>query len=111
LRITLDEQLAFLRALYEQRLPVSKRTQKLTSELLIKEQSESYTLRGIASSGMLSNGKYLGWFVGWLETGEGGCVFALNLIVTDNEAVNEPAIGLVKAALALLGYLPKSMKS
>jgi len=111
LRITLDEQLTFLRALYEQRLPVSKRAQKLTSELLIKEQTDSYTLRGIASGGMLSNGKYLGWFVGWLETGKGGCVFALNLMGADNEAVNEPAIELVKTALALLGYLPKSMRS
>ncbi len=111
LRITLDEQLAFLLALYKQRLPVSKRTQQLTSELLIKEQTESYTLRGIASSGMLASGKYLGWFVGWLETGQGSFVFALNLMGADNESVNEPAIALVKTALALLGYLPESMKS
>jgi beta-lactamase class D len=108
LHITLNEQLALLRALYEQRLPVSKRAQKLTSELLIKEQTEFYTLRGITGSGMLPSGKYLGWFVGWLETRNGVCVFALNLLGADDEAVNEPAVKLVKTALGLLGYLPSS---
>jgi beta-lactamase class D len=108
LRITLNEQLAFLQALHDQQLPVSKRAQKLVTELLIKEQTEFYTLRGIAGGGMLSSGKYLGWFVGWLETNQGVCVFALNLLGADNEAVNEPTVKLAKTALSLLGYLPKT---
>jgi beta-lactamase class D len=108
LHITLDEQLALLRALYEQRLPVSKRALKLTSDLLIREQTEFYTLRGLTGSGMLPSGKYLGWFVGGLETRKRACVFALNLLGADDEAVNEPALQLVKTALGALGYLPGS---
>jgi beta-lactamase class D len=108
LRITLNEQLALLRSLYEQRLPLSKRAQKLARELLIKEQTASYTLCGIAGSGMLTSGKYLGWFVGWLETNRGVCVFALNLLGANDEAVNEPAVKLAKTVLSRLGYWPQS---
>jgi beta-lactamase class D len=108
LKISVEEQLAFLQALYEERLPLSKRAQRVAKELLIREQSPAYTLRAVSGSGMQENGKYLGWLVGWLETREATCVFALNLSGADPETVTEPAVGLLKGVLKGLGYLPKT---
>jgi beta-lactamase class D len=107
LEITVEGQLAFLQALYEDRLPLAKRAQRIARELLIREQTTAYTLRGVTGSGMLENGKYLGWFAGWLETRDTTCVIVFNLSGADLEAVSDPATTLLKRVLMLLGYLPK----
>ncbi|WP_046246815.1 class D beta-lactamase [Hymenobacter terrenus] len=85
-RITQFEEIDFLRRLHANELPVSARSQHLTKQLLLLQQTPQYRLYG--KTGWTSAGprRNNGWFVGWLEQTSGPVYFfALNL---------EPAPGL-----------------
>ena len=66
LQITPKQQIDFLQRLYRGDLPFSKRTMDLVKDIMIREQTPNYTLRG--KTGWLTSTKpAVGWFVGYLE--------------------------------------------
>ncbi|WP_082646431.1 class D beta-lactamase [Bradyrhizobium valentinum] len=80
LRIDPVQQIDFVDRLRRGVLPVSKRSQELTRDILTVTKVGDATIR--AKSGLLGAeaGKpSLGWMVGWAEKGSSGTVFAMNM--------------------------------
>ena len=75
LRISAEQQIDFLRRLYRDDLPVSKRSLDIVKDILVVERTASYTIR--AKTGIaMRRGSQLGWWVGWLERGDDVYFFA-----------------------------------
>ena len=74
LRITIFGQLSFLKRLYSNNLPFKQEDINTLKEIMIDEKNENYTIR--AKTGW--EGRY-GWYVGYIETKDDVCFFALNI--------------------------------
>ena len=86
LRITPRQQVEFLKKLYRNELPFSKRTMDIVKEIMIVGQGPNYILRG--KTGWTARViPQIGWFVGYLEKGEDVYIFAVNIdMVNQNDA-------------------------
>jgi beta-lactamase class D len=105
LKISADEQVEFLKALYKEELPVSKRTYTIFKDIFVLEQTPSYTLRGKTGGGPLAEGRALGWLVGYLETTDNVYFFATQIEGPNFLAIRDERINITKRILADLGYL------
>ncbi|MHC0066429.1 class D beta-lactamase [Nostoc sp. UIC 10890] len=75
LQITPKEQIKFLQRLYQGDLPFSQRTINLVKDIMVREQTPDYILRG--KTGWLTSTKpNVGWFVGYLEQNKNVYFFA-----------------------------------
>lgn len=90
LRISPLEQVAFVDRLRRRALPVSKRAQDLTADILpVTKVGDSIIraktgLTGVTDKSMTDGkGVAVGWLVGWVEKGSAQTVFALNLDVRE----------------------------
>lgn len=90
LRISPLEQIAFVDRLRRRALPVSKRAQDLTADILPVTQIADGVIRaktgltGVTDRSMTDGkGVAVGWLVGWAEKGSAQTVFALNLDVRE----------------------------
>jgi beta-lactamase class D len=101
LRISALGQIAFLDKLRSGTLPVSARAQALATEAMLLERTDAYVLRG--KTGWAFDQK-IGWFVGWIETGNRSHLFALNLDVATPRSI-KARVEIVKAAARQLGYM------
>lgn len=79
LKISADEQIQFIKKLYENKLPVSQRSIDIVKEIIIIDSKDNYILRAKTGGGEKENGKFIGWYVGYLETKEDIYLFALNI--------------------------------
>jgi beta-lactamase class D len=81
LLISADEQVEFLKKLYEERLPMSRRSLAIVKDLLVISQGRDWVLRGKTGGSKWQAGapENLGWFVGYLTKGRQCYVFALNI--------------------------------
>lgn len=78
LRISSEEQVAFLQKIYHNQLPVSKRSIDILKEIMILDDQQGYTLR--AKTGWaIPTGRNVGWFVGYLEREGNVYFFATNV--------------------------------
>ncbi|HZS05579.1 MAG TPA: class D beta-lactamase [Blastocatellia bacterium] len=109
LRISPDEQVEFLKALYQEKLPVSKRSLGIVKDIITLEKTADYKLSGKTGGGPRGN-KSLGWFVGYLETKDNVYFFATNIEGADYLAIRDKRISLTKQILADLSYLPAVTK-
>ncbi|MGH9768477.1 MAG: class D beta-lactamase [Blastocatellia bacterium] len=107
LRISADEQIEFLKKLYREQLPVSKRSIEIVKDILTLEKTAEYKLSGKTGGGPLDEGKDIGWFVGYLESKGNVYFFALNLEGDSFTAIRDRRINLTKQILTGLGYLPR----
>lgn len=104
LRISAVEQIAFLKRLYRKELPYAREDQELVRDLMFIEAGPGYTLR--AKTGWTVRvDQQIGWYVGWLETGDTVWFFALNMDMQDSSAAHLRK-DLTVAALQTLGLLP-----
>ena len=104
LKITPKAQIEFLQRLYRNKLPFSQRTMDLVKDIMVREQTPDYTLRG--KTGLLLNGTKpeLGWFVGYLEKNKNVYFFATTIDM--NKATDAPArIEITRRSLKDLGLL------
>ncbi|MCY7352789.1 MAG: class D beta-lactamase [Cytophagaceae bacterium] len=81
-RITQYEQIDFLKRLYLNELPVSRRSMDLTKDILLLDEKPGYKLWG--KTGWSNDSKdpshaNNGWFVGWLQHEGNTCFFAINV--------------------------------
>jgi beta-lactamase class D len=106
LRISADEQIEFLKQLYQGRLPVAPRSLQIVKDILTLEQTGKYKLSGKTGGGPLGE-RALGWFVGYVETQGNVYFFALNLEAANFMALRDERIRLTKEILKGLGYLPE----
>jgi beta-lactamase class D len=78
LRISPEEQVAFLQKIYHNQLPVSKRSIDILKEIMVLEAKDGYVLRG--KTGWADPaGINVGWFVGYLEREGNVYFFATNV--------------------------------
>ncbi len=78
LRITPRQQIDFLTRLYNGDLPFSERSMEIVKEIMIVEQTDSYTLRAKTGRGIVPP-KQIGWYVGWVERDGNPYFFATRL--------------------------------
>lgn len=78
LRISPEEQIAFLIRLKNNDLPFSQRTMDIVKDIMILERTEDYIYRG-KTGWALRDSSDIGWFVGYLERGDSTWFFATNL--------------------------------
>jgi beta-lactamase class D len=88
LQISADEQVEFLKRLYQGDLPFSPRSMEIVRESMILETGPAYQLHGKTGTGLLEN-LSVGWFVGYEERDGNVFFFALNITSADSE-VNGP---------------------
>jgi beta-lactamase class D len=103
LRISPYEQIRFLRRLHDGDLPFSQRTMDTVKDILIFEETETYTLRAKTGWGAHSTPQ-VGWFVGYVERESEPLFFALNLDIVENED-SEARIVICRRILGDLGAL------
>jgi len=83
-------QVNFLRNMYAEKLPFSKRNIDIVKRVLINEQNENYTLS--AKTGWTRQGGInTGWWVGYVETKAGVVYFATRLF--QDRKFNSPGFG------------------
>ena len=107
LKISADEQVEFLKEFYAGRLPVSKRATEIVKDILVLENTPAYKLSAKTGGGSIAEGRYIGWFVGYLETKGNVYFFATNIEGASFAEIRERRVELSKEILAALGYLPK----
>lgn len=110
LKISADEQVEFLRAFYENKLPVAKRSTEIVKDIMTLEKTPAYTLSAKTGGGPIAEGKYIGWFVGYLETSGDVYFFALNIEGASFLEIRDKRIEMTKKILAELEILPKQEK-
>jgi beta-lactamase class D len=105
LRISPDEQIAFLRKVYETKLPVSARSNEILKKIMLMENNANYKL--FAKTGAGRNGaKRLGWFVGFIEQNGNVYYFANNIEAENtNENFMPARVEIAKKILNELGLL------
>ena len=92
LRISADEQVEFLKQLYRDDLPFSKRSLETVRQIMLIEEDELHRLRGKTGSGIAGD-QYIGWFVGYEERNGDVYFFALNIKSSSPEASGSKARG------------------
>jgi beta-lactamase class D len=105
LKISADEQVEFLKRLYREELPVSKRSLSILKEIMTLEETPEHRLSGKTGGGPLGENRYLGWFVGYLETKEGTYLFATEIEGPTYLSIRDERIAVTRRILAGLGHM------
>jgi len=103
LRISPDEQVAFLERLRLSRLPFSERSQQIVRSILVQESSGPIVYRGKTGSCGAGGSTGHGWWVGWVEKDGRATVFAM--LVRGEEAFGPLARRLTETQLKKRGLL------
>ncbi|WP_420472601.1 class D beta-lactamase [Noviherbaspirillum sp. ST9] len=101
LAISANEQIAFLRRLYQNALPFRAEHQRLVKDVMINEAGRDWILR--AKTGW--SGK-IGWWVGWVEWPTGPVFFALNINTPNRLADLPKRQGITRNILRSINALP-----
>ena len=88
LRISAEEQVGFLKRLYENDLPFSQRSMDIVKDILVLEKTGNYQLSGKTGSVQRVT-PHVGWFVGYLEGGGKVYIFATNVGDGDGNKAQE----------------------
>ena len=99
-RITPQEQINFLRRLYQNDLPFSQRNINIVKDIAIVEQTPDYTLRAKTGWATSSNPQ-VGWYVGYLEQNDNVYFFATNLEIVEERESQDLAARLEVTRLCL----------
>lgn len=88
--ISPKNQVEFLKSLYEEKLPFSKRNINILKNVLITEQKEDYTI-GAKTGWTRENNINTGWWTGYIESPKGTYIFATRLL--QDRKMNRPDFG------------------
>lgn len=107
LRISQEEQIRFLKKLYDNKLPFSIKTMNLVKDIMLQEDTLGYKLRAKTGWG-IKDSLDIGWYVGWVETHENVFFFATNIeaINPDLEIFPTARISITRNILKELKVLP-----
>ena len=107
LRISANEQIAFLKRLHDDRLGLSERTARLTKDIMVAEQTPAGTLRAKTGACQPEGDRQVTvWYVGYVEKPAGVWYFALEMGDKDFGTVFDQRVTKSRAILADLGILP-----
>ncbi len=105
LRISADEQVEFLRRLYEGRLGLSDRTVRLTKDIMLVEETPSWRLGAKTGACQPSGEETSNWYVGFVEKKDAVYYFALQMGAKDYGRAYSERIPISRAILTELGIL------
>ncbi len=110
LRISPQQQIAFLKRVHDDSLPFSKRNIEILKKIMIIKDTTNFVLRGKTGWGFINNVE-VGWFVGYIEANNNTYIFA-NYIHCDmalkNPAFEAARKGIPLKILSSLGMTPKN---
>lgn len=98
LRISADEQVAFLKRLYQGDLPFSPRNLRIVKDILVLERTPTSQLSGKTGT-QLRVKPNINWFVGYVEKGDEVYLFATNLELPEGSADSGRAKDITKRIL------------
>ncbi|HBZ3590170.1 TPA: OXA-48 family class D beta-lactamase [Klebsiella pneumoniae] len=78
IRISVTQQIAFLRKLYHNKLHVSERSQRIVKQAMLTEANGDYIIRAKTGYSTSIEPK-IGWWVGWVELDDNVWFFAMNM--------------------------------
>ncbi|MBL7112573.1 MAG: class D beta-lactamase [Bacteroidales bacterium] len=102
LKISAMEQVDFLVELYNNSFGFSEKAVRVVKEILVYEETATYTLSAKTGGGEINNLNVIGWFVGYVEKGEEIFYFALNIEGESFQGINQPRINISKDILTAL---------
>ena len=108
LRITIEEQIVFLKKLYKNALPIQKKNIELLKEIMIFEETDEYTIRAKTGWAIRTDGEH-GWWVGYVSKKDEAWFFAINIEITSIDDYGKQK-EIVREALMLIGVLPQMNK-
>ncbi len=85
LRISAQEQIAFLKKLYRSELPFRQSDMELLKKMMIDERGERYVIRAKTGWAVPKNAEHHGWYVGYVESSKGIYFFATNLLAPSSD--------------------------
>jgi beta-lactamase class D len=105
LRISQEEQIAFLERLYHEALPFSEETMKTVINIIVLEETPVYRLSG-KTGWATSVNPDVGWFVGYVEKGGNVYYFATNVNLEGSvESLGKISQAITMEILAAMGIL------
>lgn len=106
LRISPDEQVAFLRRLTDRDLPFAEDTMAAVQQIILLEETDAYRLSG--KTGWATRVEpQIGWFVGYLEYDENIYFFATNVEAHDpSQSLSQVSQQIARAILSEMDLLP-----
>lgn len=104
LRISPDEQIEFLKKLYQNKLTFSQRSIDIVKRIMIYDQTDDYVLRAKTGWGIISKNN-IGWFVGYVESKNNVYFFATNLETKHPEEGYSSRIKITYNILKYLGII------
>jgi len=106
LRISAEEQIAFLKKLYKNELPYSIEDIQLVKDIMVVDQTDEYTMHAKTGWAVRDDGEHL-WYVGYVEQPEQVWFFATNLEISSNDQ-SQYHKEITREALKLTGVIPTS---
>ena len=106
LRVTPEQQIHFLKRLYDGAMPFSKRSMEIVKRIMIAKDTVTYTLR--AKTGWSDqNGLDIGWYVGYVQTKSDVYFFAtcLQRPISDDMSFTRARIDITLGILKELGII------
>jgi beta-lactamase class D len=109
LKISPNEQVEFIKNILSLECKgISKHAQRITKKIFPGEIESNYSLYGKTGTGQIADNKYIGWYVGYLESKENTFVYALNIFTDDvNKIPGDKRQEIVKNIFADLGLIDK----
>jgi len=89
LKISADEQIAFLKRFYNEVFPVSKRSIEIVKKIMSEEKYKHSILKYKTGTGTKEDGTYIGWLVGYVEKEKNVYLFAFNIEAKTFEQVRK----------------------
>jgi beta-lactamase class D len=108
LRLSPEQQIDFLRRLYDNKLPFSQRSLDIVKSIMIAKDTLGYVMRAKTGWGEQDN-KEIGWYVGYVEKGDTVYYFAncIQTAETENKNFAKARIDIVYQILAELKIIKK----
>jgi beta-lactamase class D len=105
LRISAEEQVAFLERLYRNALPFRVEHQRLVKDVMIVEAGRTWIVR--AKTGWAARVKpQVGWWVGWVEQPDGPVFFTINIEMPNGADDLPKRESIARDVLRSIGALP-----
>jgi beta-lactamase class D len=105
LRISADEQVDFLKRLYEGRLGLSARTTRLTREIMLTEETPRWKLSAKTGACQPKGEDVSLWYVGYVEKGADVHYFALQMGDKNYDRLFSQRVSKAREILTALGIL------
>jgi beta-lactamase class D/beta-lactamase class D OXA-10 len=105
LRISANEQVQFLQRFYEGKLGLSERTTRLTKQIMVTDESQSWRLSAKTGACQPRGQETSNWYVGYVERGDDVYYFALQMGANDYGRAYSERIPISRAILTELGIL------